>query len=69
MKNITMFFANASARCCAPAASNLLSWRFSVVNVCIKNWICVNGIDEERMNNTVFFVNASARCRAPSAAM
>ncbi len=38
-----------------------------MVSVCMKEWRCVNGIDEEKMGITVFFANASAKCFAPTA--
>ena len=63
---ITMFFANAAARCCAPLSAILLYLRFSVLSICMKNCICVYGRDGERMTITLFFSNASARCCAPT---
>jgi hypothetical protein len=44
-----------------------LMWRSSVMSVCVKDWRCVKGIDEEKISITVFFANASARCCAPTA--
>ena len=64
---ITVFFTNASAKCCAPLSPILLHMRSNVVSTCVKKWICVHGRNVERMRITVFFANASARCCPPTA--
>jgi hypothetical protein len=37
LMRITVFFRNASARCCAPTAPISFFQRFSVVSVCVKS--------------------------------